>query len=90
MKIIIEKRSGRSYYAIKATSYKSKDTLRSYFDLYPLLTSKFLDYKSWCDADDLIRDKNKNRATYPEQIQCLKKGMNQSRCSFTWDHLRHL
>lgn len=88
--VITETRSRRAYFAIKATSNKSKDILRRYFDLYPLLTSKFLDYKSWCDADNLVRDKKKNRATYLEQIQFLKKGMNQNRYSFTWDHLPHI
>lgn len=85
---ITEKRSGRLYYAIKATSRKSKDILRSYFDSYPLLTSKFLDYKSWCNVDNLL--KKKNLAKYLQQIQFLKQGMNNSRRSFTWNHLRHI
>nr|YP_009424209.1 putative laglidadg homing endonuclease [Ulva flexuosa]AQS79874.1 putative laglidadg homing endonuclease [Ulva flexuosa] len=85
---ITEKRSGRLYYAIKATSRKSKDILRSYFDSYPLLTSKFLDYKSWCNVDNLL--KKKNLPKYLQQIQFLKQGMNNSRRSFTWNHLRHI
>ena len=82
---IMEKKSGRYYYAIKATSRKSKDILRRYFDTYPLLTSKFLDYKDWCAVDDLLKEKKLRE--HLEQIQAYKAGMNDRRHKFTWEHL---
>ena len=85
---IMEKNSGRYYYVIKATSRKSKQVLRDYFDTYPLLTSKALDYKDWCAVDDLIKKKN-NRKNL-EQIQALKTCMNNNRNMFTWDHIHFL
>ena len=84
----IEKKSGRYYYAVKATSRKSKDILRNYFDINPLLTSKFLDYKDWCKVDNLLKEKE-NRKNL-KQIQTLKGQMNNSRSVFTWDHLNCL
>ena len=84
----IEKKSGRYYYAVKATSRKSKDILRNYFDINPLLTSKFLDYKDWCKVDNLLK-KKENRKNL-KQIQTLKGQMNNSRSVFTWDHLNCL
>ncbi len=81
----IEKKSGRNYYAIKATSRKSKEILRNYFDVNPLLTSKFLDYKDWCAVDDLLKKKQNRK--YSKQIQTLKGKMNNSRSVFTWHHL---
>ena len=82
---VMEKKSGRYYYAIKATSRKSKDILRHYFDTYPLLTSKFSDYKDWCAVDNLL--KKKSHRKHLEQIQALKTGMNDSRHKLTWEHL---
>jgi LAGLIDADG endonuclease len=85
---LIEKSSGRYYYVVKASSLKSKQILRSYFDTYPLLTSKFLDYRAWCDVDDLLI--KKNHIEHVTQILKLKQSMNQSRTKFTWSHLQCL
>jgi LAGLIDADG endonuclease len=84
----MEKKSGRYYYAIKATSRKSKNILRHYFDTYPLLTSKFLDYRNWCAVDDLLKKKDHHK--HLKQIQLLKGKMNSCRKVFTWDHLHCL
>lgn len=73
---------------IKATSRKSKQILRRYFDTYPLLTSKYLDYKDWCAVDDLLE--NKNHRKHLNQIQALKGSMNNCRQRLTWYHLRCL
>jgi len=85
---LIEKSSGRYYYVVKASSQKSKQILRSYFDTYPLLTSKFLDYRTWCDVDDLLI--KKNHIEHVTQILKLKQSMKQSRIKFTWSHLQCL
>jgi hypothetical protein len=66
----MEKKSGRYYYAIKATSRKSKNILRHYFDTYPLLTSKFLDYRNWCAVDDLLKKKDHHK--HLKQIQFIQ------------------
>lgn len=84
----MEKKSGRYYYAVKATSRKSKESLRHYFDFNPLLTSKFLDYKDWCAVDDLLKKKENRK--YLKQIQALKGKMNNHRKEFTWHHLHCL
>lgn len=84
----MEKKSGRYYYVVKATSRKSKEIVRHYFDTYPLLTSKFLDYRDWCAVDDLL--KKKDHSKHLKQIQALKGKVNNNRSSFTWDHLHYL
>lgn len=83
----IKQKNGVHYYVIKATSRKSKQILRQYFDTHPLLTSKALDYRVWCAVDDLLKRKYIN---YVEQIQEYKKSMNNGRRKFTWYHLRQL
>ena len=80
-------RSGRSYYIISMSSAKSKKILRAYLDQYPLLSSKFLDYKDWCTVDDLMLIKKHYTKQSIAQIGKLKDGMNNSRAYFNWDHL---
>jgi hypothetical protein len=44
-------------YKVKVGSVKSKSILRVYLNKYPLLSTKLLDYKAWCSADDLMLQK---------------------------------
>jgi LAGLIDADG endonuclease len=78
-----DKKSGQNYYAIKATSRKTKDIIQGYFKAYPLLSSKRLDYDDWCCVDALLPNLKKNAA----HVNSLKAGMNRSRTKFTWQHL---
>jgi uncharacterized protein YciU (UPF0263 family) len=58
--------------------------------LFPLYSSKYLEYKDWEIAVSLILDKNH----YTEQgialIDTLKNNMNLKRTYFNWDHLKDL
>jgi hypothetical protein len=63
--------------------------VRYYFDKYPLLSSKRLDYLDWC----LIIDKWNNEVRSSQMIkECLllKSQMNSKRTVFNWDHLDNL
>lgn len=81
---------GRIYYTIRASSKKSLLIVISYLNLFPLLSSKHLDYKDWSTAAHLIiRDlhlSSKDRAS----IDDLKSNMNRNRSNFNWDHLNIL
>jgi hypothetical protein len=80
--------SGRSYFLVSMNSANSKKCLRAYLDKYPLLSSKFLDYKDWCAVDNLIIS---NQHYIQEQkVKQLKDRMNNSRTYFNWDHLNQL
>ena len=74
-------------YKIKASSALSKKVLRSYLDKYPLLSSKRLDYESWCSADDLMLIKMHYSSNGAEKITKLKRSMNSQRTYYNWDHL---
>jgi hypothetical protein len=77
-----------SYYLVSST-IRSKKFLRHYLSLYPLYSSKALDYYDWCKIVDI----SSNPPLSKEQItlcQNLKKGMNKSRIHFSWDHLKNL
>lgn len=82
-----QKKSGRNYYLVSMASAKSKKILRAYLDRFPLLTSKYLNYKDWCAVVDLMI----KQLHYAQQshtiIEAKKNGMNDSRTVFNWDHL---
>jgi hypothetical protein len=57
-----------------------------YFNKYPLLSSKFLDYKDW---EYVLNLQNLNNLTtsYLEKTIKIKTNFNKTRTTFTWDHL---
>jgi LAGLIDADG endonuclease/Cytochrome C and Quinol oxidase polypeptide I len=57
-----------------------------YFNKYPLLSSKNLDYKDW---EYLLNLQNLNNLTssYLDQTIKIKTNFNKTRTTFTWDHL---
>jgi LAGLIDADG endonuclease len=78
---------GHDQFKIKLSSSRSKAKLRRYFDTYPLLTSKFLDYRAWCDVDDIMISKQHYTTPGASQISILKLTMNDARVNFNWHHL---
>lgn len=57
-----------------------------YFNKYPLMSSKNLDYKDW---EYLLNLQNLNNLTssYLDQTIKIKTNFNKTRTTFTWDHL---
>lgn len=74
-------------YKIKASSIKSKAILRRYLDKHLLLTSKLLNYRAWCAADDLMIQKQHYTEQGITKITKIKSSMNNSRVYYNWDHL---
>jgi hypothetical protein len=74
----------RKQYNIEITSAKSKTILRAYLDKFPLLSSKYLDYKDWCTVDDLII--SNMQFIQEETVRQIKSKMI-SRTKFNWEHL---
>lgn len=74
-------------YKVKVGSVKSKSILRIYLNKYPLLSTKLLDYKAWCSADDLMLQKLHYTEQGAKEITKIKKSMNNSRIDYNWDHL---
>ena len=60
----------------------------NYFDKYPLLSSKYLDYLSF---KELIKLQNENSvtATYLETAVKTRKNFNKTRTTYNWDHLKN-
>lgn len=62
--------------------------IRSYFNKFSLLSSKYLNYKDWCVVDDLIM--TKRHVIEEERVRQIKNTMNNNRTEFYWGHLNQL
>lgn len=85
-----QKTSGNNYYHLTASSCKSIQIILNYFDSYPLYSSKYLDYKDWAEAANIILEQTQYRDENIIKIKNLKNNMNNSRVYFNWSHLINL
>jgi hypothetical protein len=82
--------TGNKYYTLTASSKKFLFIIISYFDCFPLYSSKFLDYSDWTQASKLIiKDLHLSNEAIAK-IDLLKNGMNRKRSLFNWEHLNKL
>jgi hypothetical protein len=71
---------------IIAHNSKSHGIVRSYFDTFPLYSSKYLAYKDWCRVQDLREGKNLTKEDIVE-IESIKAQFNSKRKLFDFSHL---
>lgn len=82
--------TNNEYYILAASSRKSLSVIINYFQVFPLFSSKYLDYLDWSKAVKLIiNDKHFTEKGLIE-IDSLKNNMNNKRVYFNWDHLNKL
>lgn len=75
------------YFLISLSSQKARLILVEYLDKYPLFTSKFLNYKDWCECHYLITNKTHLTNKGIETALLKKSQMNNKRISYNWNHL---
>lgn len=78
------------YFLIAASSAKARAIICNYFIMYPLFSSKRLNFQDWLVCHNLIVT---NKHTSPEGRDTalkLKAGMNNKRTYLSWDHLESL
>jgi hypothetical protein len=79
-----------SYLGIRVENQNSIKLLIEYLDMFPLKSSKHLDFLSWKIVFNEIINKN-HMTVFGRKIVSLEKGqMNNSRTFFNWDHLNNL
>jgi hypothetical protein len=76
-------------YMVIAHSTKSHEIVRSYFDKFPLYSSKYLAYKDWCRVQDMRKGKNITKEDVIE-IKSIKAQFNSKRKHFDFSHLDSL
>lgn len=75
-------------FIVIAHNKASIEKITDYFSNYPLLSSKYLDFKDWSYI--LKKQKtNKITTTYLDDAINIKKNFNKTRTCFTWDHLKN-
>lgn len=74
-------------YTIMAHNSNSLSKIIDYFEKYPLLSSKYLDYKDWVYVLELQRA-NKITSTYLDKAEKIRLDFNSTRTTYTWDHLK--
>lgn len=78
----------RGNYLISASNDKSLSIIIGYLNKYPLLSTKYLEFKDW----EIVANHKLLRTYHSEEVyRCildLKAGMNMNRKIFNWDHLK--
>ena len=76
-----------------AYNKKSLKIIIDYFKIYPLLSSKFLDFKDWLHIYELQNNLNIKTNKIPiyflEEALKIRKDFNKNRNSYNWDHLNN-
>jgi hypothetical protein len=80
------------YYSfiVVAHNYRSHQIVRSYFDRFPLYSSKYLAYKDWCNVQDLTKEQKGLTLERIEEIKTIKAQFNSKRKVFDFTHLDSL
>ena len=73
-------------YTVITHNKTSLSRITDYFNKYPLLSSKYLDYKDWKLILDL-QNSNKLTSSYLDKAIIIRKDFNTTRTTFTWNHL---
>lgn len=81
---------GIEYFLIEATSAKARGIIVCYFTMYPLFSSKRLNYLDWYTCHNMIVNKTHTTPEGRELALKLKLGMNSKRTYLNWDHLLSL
>lgn len=75
-------------FTVMATTQKSLDSTIHYFQTFPLLSSKHLDYLDWLKVVKLQKV-NSQTSSYLETVNLIRKDFNSTRTTFTWNHLNN-
>ena len=91
----LKKQNSYKYYysfIIAIVSINNLKLVNKYFTKYPLLSSKYLDFKDWSSLLEFIEFHN-NKPSHPECAKLasnIRKNFNKTRTKFNWDHLDNL
>jgi hypothetical protein len=69
-------------FTVVSHNINSRSILINYFERYPLLSSKYLDYKNWIQVIELQKT-NSLTSSYLDQAIQIRKNFNSTRTTFT-------
>ena len=85
-----QKSTGNEYYILTASSKVSLDIIIKYLEVYPLFSSKYLDYLDWKEIALLILDNKHYTEEGLIKTDSVRNSINRKRTYFNWDHLNKL
>jgi hypothetical protein len=78
------------YFAISASSTKSRAIVVAYFAMFPLFSSKRFNFLDWLIIHNKIVDNTHTTQEGRDLALQIKSGMNSKRTYLNWDHLEFL
>ena len=75
-------------FTVMAVSKSSVIKTTEYFNQFPLLSSKYLDYVKWSSILEL-QNSNSLTASYLDAAILAKEDFNNTRTTYNWDHLQN-
>lgn len=80
----------KEFFSFTVVSHNKNSHLQliKYFEQFPLLSSKYLDYRDWLKVLEL-QTTDARTITYLERAGEIKKDFNSTRTTFTWKHLKN-
>jgi hypothetical protein len=81
--------TNNEYFTMTASNRNSLNIIITYFKLYTLYSSKYLDYKDWEQAVNLIMINKHYTEEGIKEIDLLKTKMNLKRIKYNWYHLNN-
>lgn len=73
-------------FTVMAHNKNSQLKLKEYFNNFPLISSKYLDYKDWLHILEL-KNTNSITTSYLDKAITIRKDFNKTRTTYKWDHL---
>lgn len=76
---------------VRTTSLKGNLILVFYLEIFPLFTTKYLDYKDWLQILDFFKTREyiQQKQTKIDNLITIKERLNERRSLFTWNHLNN-
>ena len=83
------KKNGESTFSYRIESSEQiYNVILPYFNKYPLISSKYLDYLDWLHIFNL-QQTHSLTTLYLEEAIKIRKNFNSTRTTYTWDHLNN-
>lgn len=77
-------------FIVMAHSKSNLIKITDYFNKYPLLSSKHLDFLSWCYLLEFKKEKTMSgTSSYLDEALNIRKDYNSTRTTYNWDHLKN-
>ena len=74
-------------YEVRTTKIASCNLIINYLSVYPLFSSKHLDFLAFCEIHHIRLSKQYKTSEGTSKLICLKNSMNTKRTQFNWDSL---